>query len=77
MYYNKNKDKDKDRQCFFCQRNLNEIDFKNTQVLEKYISGLGKIKSRKRTFLCAKHQRMLTNAIKRGRYLGILPFTTQ
>lgn len=75
MYYKKNRNRD--NQCFFCQRNLNEIDFKNTQILERYISGLGKIKSRKRTFLCAKHQRMLTTAIKRARHLGLLPFSTQ
>jgi len=61
--------------CYFCQRNLKEIDFKNTELLQKFISGLGKIRPRKKTGVCSKHQRKLANAIKRARWLGLLPFT--
>jgi small subunit ribosomal protein S18 len=60
--------------CYFCQRNLNEIDFKNTQLLKRYLSSLGKIKSRKKTGVCAFHQRKLKRAIKRARFLGLLPY---
>jgi small subunit ribosomal protein S18 len=52
-----------------------EIDFKDTGLLTKYISGLAKIKSRKKTRACSKHQRKLAQAIKRARHLGLLPFT--
>lgn len=63
--------------CFFCQRNLREIDFKETELLRRFISGLAKIRPRKRTGLCAKHQRKLAKAIKRARHLGLLPTTTK
>jgi len=58
--------------CYFCQRNIGEIDFKDRETLKKFISGLGKIKSRRKTNLCARHQRGLARAIKRARFLGLL-----
>jgi small subunit ribosomal protein S18 len=58
--------------CYFCQRNIKEIDFKNTEILHRFISGLGKIRARKRTGVCSKHQRQLSRAIKRARHLGLL-----
>ncbi len=61
--------------CYFCQRNIKEIDFKNTDLLLRFISGLGKIRARKRTGVCSKHQRKLSKAIKRSRHLGLLPYT--
>ena len=61
--------------CYFCQKNIKEIDFKNTEILTKFISGLAKIKSKKKTRACSKHQRKLAQAIKRARYLGLLPYT--
>jgi len=63
--------------CYFCQKNIKEIDFKETGLLSKFISGLAKIKSRKKTGVCAFHQRKLARAIKRARYLGLLPYTTK
>lgn len=63
--------------CYFCQRNIREIDFKNTELLEKFISGLGKIRARKRTGVCSKHQRQVAQAIKRARHVGLLSATTK
>ena len=63
--------------CFFCQRNIKEIDFRETELLRRFISGLAKIRSKKRTGVCASHQKKLARAIKRARYLGLLPFTTK
>ncbi len=63
--------------CYFCQKNINEIGFKDTEILKKFISGLAKIRAKKRTGVCSKHQRQLANAIKRARYLGLLPYTTK
>jgi len=60
--------------CYFCQRNIKEIDFKDTQTLQRFTSLLGKIKGRKKTGLCARHQRKIAQAIKRARYLGLLPY---
>jgi len=56
---------------------MKEIDFKDTELLAKFISGLAKIRARKRTGVCASHQRKLAKAIKRARYLGLLPYTTK
>jgi small subunit ribosomal protein S18 len=61
--------------CYLCQKNIIEIDFKDTGLLTKYISGLAKIKSKEKTRLCSKHQRKLAQAIKRARFLGLLPHT--
>ena len=58
--------------CYFCQRNIEEIDFKNTELLKRFISSLGKIKPRRKTGTCASHQRQLARAIKRARRLGLL-----
>lgn len=61
--------------CFFCQRNIKEIDFKNVDLLKNFLTGLGKIKSKGKTKTCSWHQRKLKKAIKRARFLGLLPFT--
>jgi len=61
--------------CYFCQRNIKEIDFKNTNALKNFVSGLGKIRPRKKTGLCAKHQRQLSTAVKRARHLGLMSAT--
>lgn len=63
--------------CFFCQRNIKEINYKETELLKRFLSSLSKIKSRKKTGTCAYHQRKLTKAIKRARSLGLLPYITK
>lgn len=62
--------------CYFCQNNIKEIDFKNTELLQRFTSGLAKIRPKKKTGVCTSHQRKLAKAIKYARYLGLLPFTT-
>jgi small subunit ribosomal protein S18 len=61
--------------CYFCQRNIKEIDYKNTKLLSRFVSGLAKIKAKKRTGVCSTHQRKLAQAIKRARFLALLPYT--
>jgi len=56
---------------------MKEIDFKNTELLKRFISALGKIRPKKRTRICAQHQRKLARAIKRARFLGLLSYTTK
>jgi len=63
--------------CYFCFKNINEADHKNTELLKRFISGLGKIKARTKTGLCAKHQRQLAKAIKRARHFGLLSATSK
>ncbi len=63
------------KNCYFCQRNIKDIDFKNITLLKRFISLQYKIKPRKKTGLCAKHQRQLSKAVKRARFLGLLPYS--
>lgn len=63
--------------CSFCANNVKEIDFKDTELLKKFLSSYGKIVPKKRSGVCSKHQRKLANAIKRARTMGLLPFLVQ
>jgi len=67
----------KPKQCFFCLNNKQEIDYKDAQLLRRFISSYGKIAPRKRSGVCAKHQRHLATAIKRSRIMSLLPFTNK
>lgn len=62
--------------CPFCADNVDTIDYKQVQMLVNYLTERGKIRSRRKTGACAKHQRRLAVAIKRARHLALLPFTT-
>jgi small subunit ribosomal protein S18 len=63
-----------DRQCYFCKVNAKTIDYKDTDTLRRYLSSFGKIVPRKRSGVCQWHQRKLANAIKRARFMGLLPY---
>ena len=60
--------------CVFCGKENNEINYKDTAKLKKYVSERGKILSRRITGTCAKHQRALTSAIKRARHVALMPY---
>lgn len=64
-------------QCICCQEKINAIDFKETTVLRKFVSGQFKIFSTFRTGLCHKHQRKAAQAIKIARYMALMPYTKQ
>ncbi len=59
--------------CFFCKQHL-EPDYKEIDILKKFISDRGKILSSVDTGVCHKHQRRLTQSIKRARFIALLPF---
>lgn len=63
--------------CYFCTKNVRDIDHKDSEVLKKFISGQAKILPTRKTGVCASHQRKLSRAIKRARILALLPFTTR
>ncbi|MEI7512547.1 MAG: 30S ribosomal protein S18 [Candidatus Uhrbacteria bacterium] len=67
----------KPKTCHFCQINAQAINYKDTKTLQRYLSSFGKIVPRKRSGVCAWHQRKLANAIKRGRFMGFLPFVVR
>lgn len=64
----------KPKVCPFCTEKL-AIDYKDISRLRHYISDRAKIEPRRRTGVCAKHQRRLALAIKRARFLALLPYT--
>ena len=61
--------------CAFCVDKVEAIDYKDVAKLRRYMSERGKILPRRMTGTCAKHQRELTEAIKRARYVALLPYT--
>ena len=60
--------------CAFCTEKINVIDYKDANKLSSYISNRGKIVPRRKLGTCAKHQRLLAQAIKRARHIALLPF---
>jgi len=62
-------------QCRFCREHKSYIDYKDIETLSKLLTNRGKIFSRKRSGNCAGCQRKVKRAIKRARFIGLLPFT--
>jgi small subunit ribosomal protein S18 len=65
------------RVCQFCLEKTQTIDYKDVSVLRRFITERGKIKGRRKSGTCARHQRRLATAIKRARHLALLPFTAE
>jgi len=63
------------RRCTFCTHQVSEIDYKNLEALTPFIDFMKRIKSRYYTGVCLRHQKGLANAIKRSRFMGLIPFT--
>jgi small subunit ribosomal protein S18 len=61
--------------CVFCVDKIKDIDYKDTGRLRRFISDRGKIDPRRKTGTCAKHQRRLAVALKRARFMALLPYT--
>ena len=66
--------KGKKKVCSFCVDKFGAIDYKDVPRLRRYLSDRGKIVPRRVTGTCARHQRLLTVAIKRERHLAFLPY---
>jgi len=65
------------KSCRFCQDNVERIDYKEVSVLRKFMTDRGKIFPRRTSCNCAKHQRQLAAAIKRARYMALLPYVVE
>lgn len=65
------------KECHFCTNGMTEIDYRDTKMLQRFTSSYAKILPRKKTGVCAKHQRKLAQAIKRARVMALIPFTTR
>lgn len=60
--------------CYFTKNKINYIDYKDVELLKRFISPSGKITPRRVTGTCAKYQRLLATAIKRAREMALLPY---
>ena len=65
------------KKCYFTENNIKYIDYKDVDLLKKFLNPHARIISRKRTGVTAKHQRNLATAIKRARFMGLLPFVSR
>ena len=63
--------------CYFCSEKSDHIDYKDVELLRRFVSDRGKIRPRRQTGVCAKHQRRLAVAIKRARHMALLPFVAE
>jgi len=70
----KKQQKKQKRHCYFCMHNIKYIDYKDMNLLKKFLSSFAKIVPRKRSGVCMSHQRELSTAIKRSRIMALLPF---
>jgi len=61
------------RQCHFCEANTEEVDFKDLTVLRRLVSERGKIRARRVTGTCRRHQNQVAVAVKRAREMALLP----
>ena len=64
------------RNCYFCKEKIEEVDYKNYNQLRWYVSEKGKIRSRRITGACRKHQRQVAVAVKRAREMALLPYVS-
>ncbi len=71
------RDRRRRKVCNFCVDKAESIDYKEVNRLRRYLSERAKIEPRRKTGTCARHQRMLTVALKRARHVALLPYAPQ
>ena len=62
------------KRCHFCTNSIDLVDYKDARLLSRYVNSYGRIDARKRSGNCARHQRMITAAVKRARLAALMPF---
>ena len=65
------------RYCHFCKEKIEEVDFKNVTTLRRMMSDKGKIRSRRITGTCRRHQIQVAVAVKRAREMALLPYVNR
>ncbi len=74
---NKKTTVEKPKNCYFCLHNIQVIDYKHAESIRRFTSSYGKIVPRRKSGVCTGHQRKLAQAIKRARFMALLPYTTR
>ncbi|EKD49627.1 MAG: hypothetical protein ACD_63C00091G0010 [uncultured bacterium] len=67
----------KPKTCSFCEDNIKYIDYKDIKALRRHLSPYSRILAKERTGTCSKHQRIMAHALKRARFIGLLPYVTK
>ena len=75
--YSRQRYRRRPRVCQFCADKVTWIDYKDTDTLKRFVTEAGKIRSRRETGTCARHQRMLAKTIKRARHIALLPYVSE
>jgi small subunit ribosomal protein S18 len=65
------------KQCYFSQNNIKYIDYKDIELLKKFLNPHARLMSGERTGVSSKNQRKLADAVKRARYMGLLPYVSR
>ena len=65
------------KSCGYCRDKVDQVDYKDVNSLKKYISDRGKIRSRRITGACRRHQSQIATAVKRARELALLPYAAE
>ncbi|MFN8671788.1 MAG: 30S ribosomal protein S18 [Candidatus Sericytochromatia bacterium] len=68
-------DRKKKKKCHFLSNGIREIDYKDVELIKKFLSDNGKILPRRLTGTSTKYQRILTRAVKKARHAGLIPYT--
>ncbi len=66
----------KNKPCVFCKENVTYVDYKDYNMLRRFTSDRGKVRARRVTGLCPKHQREAASAIKRAREMALMPYVS-
>ncbi|MEI6271387.1 MAG: 30S ribosomal protein S18 [Chloroflexota bacterium] len=65
------------KKCFFSQNNIKHIDYKDTDVLKKFLNPHARLMSGKKTGVSTKSQRKLAEAVKRARFMSLIPYVSR
>ena len=68
--------KPKKKVCVFCKEKISYVDYKDTNLLRKFISDRGKIRARRVTGVSVQEQRLIANAVKNAREMALLPYSS-
>ena len=63
--------------CLFCKDKIEQVDYKDVETLKRYVSERGKIRTRRITGACRRHQSQVATAVKRARELALLPYVSE
>ena len=67
----------KKKYCRFCAKNIKDMDYKDVELLQNFLTDRGRMRTRNSSGNCAKHQRKISSAIKNARIMALLPFVTE